>query len=216
MKILLDSADINEIKWLRNTGILDGVVMTPFRIAQEKVYFTKLIGQISDIIDGPVICYVMSKKMDDMIDEAQELAKLGKNICVSLPANEDGFKACQVLTRQKIAVNITLCFSTSQAFMAAKCGAMFVSLFVGRLDELSSDGLSLISETRSIYDNYTNFGTQIIVSATRNAIHVVESAKLGADIVSVPSRIVKQMIHHPMTELGISKMHKDLKEEIKD
>ena len=210
MKFFLDSANIDEIKEIADLGLLDGVTTNPSLIAKEKAQknFEKTIKEICKIVKGPVSAEVISTDYDGMIKEALKLSKIDKNVVIKLPMTPNGIKATNYLYKKKIKVNVTLIFSVSQAIIAAKAGAAYVSPFVGRLDDISSSGLDLISDLSEVFMNY-GFHTEILVASIRNPIHLTESAKLGADVATLPYNVIMQLFNHPLTDLGITKFLND-------
>lgn len=208
MKIFIDTANLKEIKEAAGWGILDGVTTNPTLIAREKKNFAELIKEIYAIIDGPISAEVLSLECAGMTEDARRLAKLGKNIAVKIPMTSEGLKAVRILSREKIMTNVTLCFSSTQALLAAKAGATFVSAFIGRLDDISHDGMRLVQETKQIFGNY-GFSTQIIVASIRHPLHVLEAAKAGADIATIPFNVLEKLIKHPQTDIGIDRFLQD-------
>ena len=210
MKFFLDSANIDEIKEIADLGLLDGVTTNPSLIAKEKAQknFEKTIKEICKIVKGPVSAEVISTDYDGMIKEALKLSKIDKNVVIKLPMTPNGIKATNYLYKKKIKVNVTLIFSVSQAIIAAKAGAAYVSPFVGRLDDISSSGLDLISDLSEVFMNY-GFHTEILVASIRNPIHLTESAKLGADVATLPYNVIMQLFNHPLTDSGITKFLND-------
>jgi transaldolase len=202
MKFFIDTANIEEIKEANAMGMVDGVTTNPSLIAKEKGDFKEIIAQICRIVDGPVSAEVISLKTSGMIKEARDLAKIHKNIVVKIPMTIDGLKAVRTLTEEGINTNVTLVFSPLQALMAAKAGATYVSPFIGRLDDLSQDGLVLVDQIVTIYANY-DFATEIIVASVRHPLHVLESAMMGADIATIPFNVLSKLAAHPMTDKGI-------------
>jgi len=209
MKFFLDSADINEIKYFSQFGLIDGITTNPSIIAKCKSDIFAIGEEICSLINGPVSLEVAATKYDEMIIEGTKLSKIAKNIAVKLPLTLDGIKACRYFSEKDIMVNLTLCFSASQAIIAAKSGARFISPFVGRLDDINQDGLGLIAEICEIYSNYPEFTTQILVASVRSSLHVVQSARLGADIVTLPAKILSQLIEHPLTTKGLDMFLED-------
>lgn len=203
MKFFIDTADVDEIRDAHAMGMVDGVTTNPTLIAKSGRDFREVVTEICDIVDGPVSAEAVSLDTAGMIAEARDLAKIHKNIVVKIPMTVDGLKAVGVLSAEGIATNVTLIFSSLQALMAAKAGATYVSPFVGRLDDLSSDGMEIVEQIVTIYDNY-GFQTEIIVASVRNPIHVLESALLGADIATIPYDVIKKLASHPLTEKGIA------------
>jgi transaldolase len=210
MKFFIDTANIDEIRKGIELGMVDGVTTNPSLVSKEGREFKGLIKEICEIVDGPVSAEVVSVKADGMIQEARELAGLADNIVVKIPLIEEGLKAVRVLAREGIKTNVTLCFSSVQALMAAKAGATFVSPFVGRLDDISNRGMDIIEEIITIYDNY-GFGTEVIVASIRNPVHVLDAALLGADIATIPFKVIQQLIKHPLTGIGLDKFLADWK-----
>jgi len=203
MKFFIDTADVDEIRDAHAMGMVDGVTTNPTLIAKSGRDFREVVTEICDIVDGPVSAEAVSLDTAGMIAEARDLAKIHKNIVVKIPMTVDGLKAVGVLSAEGIATNVTLIFSSLQALMAAKAGATYVSPFVGRLDDLSSDGMEIVEQIVTIYDNY-GFQTEIIVASVRNPIHVLESALLGADIATIPYDVIKKLASHPLTDKGIA------------
>lgn len=210
MKFFVDTADVSEIKELAETGLLDGVTTNPTLIAKSGRNFLEVIREIAGIVDGPVSAEVTSLDAKTMIAEGLELAKIGKNIAVKVPLTWDGLKACKTLTDKGIMVNVTLCFSAAQAILAAKAGATFISPFVGRHDDVSQDGMALIADICQIYSMYENFTTEVLVASVRHPIHVLHAAKMGADVATVPPKVLKQLARHPLTDLGLEGFMKDI------
>jgi len=202
MKFFIDTANIDEIKEANSMGMVDGVTTNPSLIAKEEGNFEDIIKQICEIVDGPISAEVISLETDGMINEARKLAKIHENIAVKIPMTINGLKAVRTLSEEGIKTNVTLVFSPLQALMAAKAGATFVSPFVGRLDDLSQEGLLLVEQIVEIYNNYA-FDTEIIVASVRNPLHVLESAMMGADIATIPFNVLKKLAAHPMTDKGI-------------
>ena len=209
MQFFIDTANIAEIKELSNSGLLDGVTTNPSLISKEKGDFFEILTEITKITDGPVSAEVVATESDMMIKEGLKLAKIADNICIKLPLTMEGLKACKYFSNENIATNVTLCFSAAQAILAAKAGASYVSPFVGRMDDISFNGLDLISNIRAIYDNYPEFETEILVASIRNPIHIVESAKIGADVATIPAKVFKQLVSHPLTDKGLSIFNAD-------
>ncbi len=202
MKFFIDTANIEEIKDANSMGMVDGVTTNPSLIAKEDGDFEEIIGEICKIVDGPISAEVISLDVDGMVSEARELAKISDNIVIKVPMTIDGIKATRILSQEGIKTNVTLVFSPLQALMAAKAGATYVSPFIGRLDDLSQDGLVLVEQIVDIYDNYA-YNTEVIVASVRNPLHVLESALLGADIATIPHNVLSKLAAHPMTDKGI-------------
>ncbi len=208
MKFFIDTANVEEIKRTNDLGLLDGVTTNPTLVSKEGREFKGLIKEICSIVDGPVNAEVVSTQADGMINEARDLVKLADNIVVKIPLIEEGLKAVKILASEGIKTNVTLCFSPTQALMAAKAGAAYVSPFVGRLDDISSTGMDLVEQIITIYDNY-GFDTEIIVASIRNPTHVVDAALMGADIATIPYSVIQQLIKHPLTNIGLEKFLAD-------
>ncbi len=208
MKFFADTAEISEIRELAETGLLDGVTTNPSLVHKAGRDFIEVVTEICGIVSGPVSAEVVALDHDGMMREAETLRKLADNIAIKVPLTIDGLKTCKKLTGDGTMVNVTLCFSANQALLAAKAGASFISPFVGRLDDISQPGIELIADIRLIYDNY-DFPTQILVASVRNPIHILESAKIGADVMTAPPAIIKQLFNHPLTENGIAAFLKD-------
>jgi transaldolase len=210
MKFFIDTANIDEIKKAHDLGLLDGVTTNPSLVAKENRDFNELIREICDIVEGPVNAEVVSTDSEGMVKEARDLVKIADNIVVKIPLIEEGLKAVNVLSEEGIKTNVTLCFSPIQALMAAKAGASYISPFVGRLDDLSQYGMELVEQIVTIYENY-GYDTEIIVASIRNPVHVLESALMGADIATIPYKVMVQLIKHPMTDIGLEKFLSDWK-----
>ena len=208
MKFFIDTADVVEIKQAAEYGLLDGVTTNPSLIAQTKRQFKEVITEICQLVDGPISAEVISLDADGMIKEAKELKAIHKNIVVKIPLTMDGLKATKWCSENGIQTNVTLCFSPLQALMAAKAGATYISPFVGRLDDIGQDGMELISQIIEIYSNY-GFETQVLVASIRHPMHVLEAARLGADVVTIPFKVLSQLVQHPLTEIGIKKFLSD-------
>jgi len=209
MKFFIDTAEISEIKELNSFGLIDGVTTNPTLIAKSGRKFQEVIAEICAEVKGPVSAEVASTDYDGMVREGEILSKIAKNVCIKLPLTMDGIKACRYFSNKGIQTNVTLCFSPAQAILVAKAGATFVSPFVGRLDDIGQDGLNLIGEICEIYANYENFKTEVLVASIRNPIHIVESAKLGAHVATIPAKVIKQLAQHPLTDKGIETFVKD-------
>ncbi len=212
MKFFIDTANIDEIKKANELGMVDGVTTNPSLVAKEGREFKGLIKEICDIVDGPVSAEVVSMDAEGMVKEARELANLADNIVVKIPMLEEGLKAVKTLAQEKINTNVTLCFSPIQALMAAKAGAAYISPFVGRLDDISHIGMELVEEIITIYDNY-GFETEVIVASVRNPIHVLDAALMGADIATIPFKVIQQLTKHPLTDIGVEKFLADWKKQ---
>lgn len=209
MKFFIDSAEIAEIKDIASYGFLDGVTTNPSLIAKSGRKFKEVIAEICDVVSGPVSAEVAAMDYAGMVREGDILSKIAKNVCIKLPLTMDGLKACKYFSDKGIQTNVTLCFSGSQAILAAKAGATFVSPFVGRLDDIAQDGLGLIEEICQIYSNYPNFKTEVLTASVRSPIHVVMAAKSGAHVATIPGKILKQLASHPLTDKGLEIFIKD-------
>lgn len=209
MKFFVDSAEISEIKELAAYGLLDGVTTNPSLIAKSGRDFKEVIAEICSVVSGPVSAEVAATDYENMVREGEILSKIAKNVCIKLPMTLDGLKACKYFSDKGIQTNVTLCFSAAQAILAAKAGATFVSPFVGRLDDIGQDGLALIEEICAIYANYPDLKTQVLVASIRNPIHITQSAQIGADVATIPAKVLKQLISHPLTDKGLETFVKD-------
>lgn len=210
MKFFIDTADIAEIKAAHDRGWVDGVTTNPSLIAKTGRPIQEVIKEICGIVNGPISAEVLSLEAKEMFREGQELAKIHKNVVVKVPMTEEGMIAVKKFADEGIRTNVTLCFSPLQALLAAKAGAYLISPFVGRLDDISYDGMKLIRQIRTIYDNY-RFKTEVLVASIRNPVHLVRSALMGADVATIPFSVMKQMTHHPLTDKGIEKFLADAK-----
>jgi transaldolase len=204
VKFFVDTADVAEIKELAATGLLDGVTTNPSLVAKAKGDFKEIIAQICELVPGPVSAEVAATDLDGMLKEGRTLARIAKNVTVKVPLTWDGLKACRALTNEGTMVNVTLCFSANQALLAAKAGATFISPFVGRLDDAGQDGMELVREIRSIYDNYTDLRTQILAASIRHVTHVKQAAMIGADVATVPPAVLRALVQHPLTDKGLA------------
>jgi transaldolase len=202
MKFFADTAEIDEIRELAATGLLDGVTTNPSLIHKSGRDFLEVVREIAGIVSGPVSAEVVALDHDEMMREAEILRKIADNIAIKVPLTPDGLRTCKALTDDGSMVNVTLCFSSAQALLAAKAGATFISPFVGRHDDIGYNGMDLIADIRQIYDQY-DFGTEILVASVRHPIHVVEAAKIGADVMTAPPKIIWQLFKHPLTDAGI-------------
>ncbi len=202
MKFFVDTADTAEIASLAATGLLDGVTTNPSLIHKSGRQFLEVIKEIAGLTTGPVSAEVVADTTDAMLREAEVLRKLGDNICIKLPLTMAGLTACKRLADEGVMVNVTLCFSANQALLAAKAGAAFISPFVGRLDDIGQDGMTLIEDIRTIYDNYA-FDTEILVASVRHPIHVLQAAKIGADVATMPPAVIRALANHPLTDKGL-------------
>ena len=210
MKFFIDTANVEEIKRAKELGMVDGVTTNPSLVAKEGREFKGLIRDIADIVDGPVSAEVVSLDAEGMVREAKDLAGMADNMVVKIPLIEEGLKAVRSLAQEGIKTNVTLCFSPVQALMAAKAGAAYISPFVGRLDDISHVGMDLVEQIITIYENYA-FDTEVIVASIRNPLHVLDAALMGADIATIPFKVIQQLIKHPLTEIGLEKFLADWK-----
>lgn len=210
MKFFADTADVAELRELKDLGLLDGVTTNPSLIAKSGRKFTEVIAEICSFVEGPVSAEVAAIDFDGMMKEANVLRKIAKNVTVKVPLTLEGLKACRVLSGEGTMVNVTLCFSPNQALLAAKAGATFISPFVGRLDDIHQDGMDLIAEIRQIYDNY-DYDTNILVASVRTANHIKEAALIGADYATAPAAVLKSLVKHPLTDKGIEQFLADWK-----
>ncbi len=210
MKIFIDTANIKEIKEAASLGVVDGVTTNPTLIARENRPAKDILKEICGIISGPVSAEVIALESKAMVEEAKELAKIAPNIVIKIPLIKEGLKAVKILSSEGIKTNVTLCFSPTQALLAAKAGADYVSPFIGRLDDIAQVGMNLIVDICKIYSNY-GFKTQVIVASVRNPVHVVDAALIGADIATVPFLVIEQMIKHPLTDIGVQRFLEDYK-----
>lgn len=210
MKFFIDTANIEEIREVAALGVLDGVTTNPSLVAREGRDFHDVVREIAAIVDGPISAEVTALDRDGMIEQGRVLAKIHPNVVVKVPLTKTGLQACKALRGEGTNVNVTLCFSPSQALLAAKCDATYVSPFVGRLDDVSHEGMDLIRQIRAIYDNY-GFETQILSASIRHPLHVVESALAGADVATMPYKVLLQLYAHPLTDIGLEKFLADWK-----
>ncbi|HLT78668.1 MAG TPA: fructose-6-phosphate aldolase [Ferrovibrio sp.] len=211
MKFFVDTADVAEIAELNDTGLLDGVTTNPSLVAKTGKDFVATIKEICKIVKGPVSAEVTATDHATMLAEGRKLAEIATNVAVKVPLTMDGLKTCKQLSDDGIMVNVTLCFSPAQAILAAKAGAAFISPFVGRLDDIGHDGMGLIADIVQIYNNYSDFGTEVLVASIRHPMHVVEAAKLGADVCTVPPAVLRSLIRHPLTDKGLDAFLADWK-----
>jgi transaldolase len=208
MKFFVDTAEIDAIRELNETGMVDGVTTNPSLIKKSGRDILEVTKEICEIVEGPVSAEVVATAADAMISEGRKLAEIASNIAVKLPLTWDGLKACKVLSGEGKMVNVTLCFSANQALLAAKAGATFISPFIGRLDDINLDGMDLIADIRTIYDNY-GFETQILAASIRSVNHVLESARIGADVMTAPPEVIKKLAAHPLTDKGLETFLQD-------
>jgi transaldolase len=210
VKFFLDSADLNEIRQMAELGICDGVTTNPSLVAKSGMDFKALLNEIVRLIPGPISAEVVGMTASEMLSEAEVLSKIHPNIVIKLPLNPEGLKACKSLSARGIKTNVTLCFQAGQALLAAKCGATYISPFIGRLDDISQDGMALIREIRTIYNNY-GYKTEILAASIRHPQHVIQSALAGADVVTCPMKVLTALYQHPLTEKGLVSFMEDWK-----
>lgn len=208
MRFFVDTAEIDAIAELNATGMVDGVTTNPSLIKKSGRDILEVTKEICDLVEGPVSAEVIATEADAMIEEGRKLAKIADNIAVKLPLTWDGLKACKVLSGEGNMVNVTLCFSANQALLAAKAGATFISPFIGRLDDINLDGMELIEDIRTIYDNY-GFETQILAASIRSVNHVLDCARIGADVMTAPPEVIRKLASHPLTDKGLEAFLKD-------
>jgi transaldolase len=208
MKIFIDTANLDEIRELASWGVIDGVTTNPTLVAKSGRSFKEIVKEIFDIVDGPISLEAISIEAEDMIKESRNLAKIHKNVVVKIPMTPEGLKAVKVLSKERIKTNVTLVFSANQALLAAKAGATYVSPFIGRLDDIGQDGMQIIEEIMDIFTNY-NIKTEVIVASIRHPIHVIQAARLGAHIATVPPDVIRKMVGHSLTDIGVEKFLKD-------
>ena len=210
MKFFIDTANLGEIKEAAALGVLDGVTTNPSLVAKEGKDFRKLLDEICAIVDGPISAEVVATDVDGILKEGRELAKIHRNIVVKVPLIKEGLKAVKVLKQEGIPTNVTLCFSPNQALLAAKAGAAYISPFIGRLDDISHEGMQLIEQIVTIYKNYA-FATEVLVASVRHPMHVVEAALIGAHVCTMPFKVIDQLVQHPLTTIGLEKFLADWK-----
>ena len=208
MKFFVDTADIAAIKELNDLGMVDGVATNPSLILKSGRAIAEVTAEICAMVEGPVSAEVVAEKADDMIAEGRHLAKIAPNVCIKVPLTWDGLKACRVLSDEGHKLNVTLCFSPAQAILAAKAGATFISPFIGRLDDIHLDGMDLIADIREIYDNY-GYETEILAASIRTVNHIVDAAKIGADVITAPPSVIKSMANHILTDKGLAQFNAD-------
>ena len=204
MKFFIDTADIDEIRALAETGMVDGVTTNPSLVAKTGRKFTDVVAEICGIVPGPISAEVTATDAETMIEEGRKLAAIAPNVAVKVPLTEDGLRACRALSDQGTMVNVTLCFSAPQSILAAKAGAAFVSPFVGRLDDIGQSGMELIAHIVEIYSQYDDFTTEVLVASIRNPMHVVEAARMGAHVATIPPKILSELFKHPLTDKGLA------------
>ncbi|KJZ32774.1 transaldolase [Paracoccus sp. S4493] len=208
MKFFVDTADIAAIKELNDLGMVDGVTTNPSLILKSGRAIAEVTAEICAMVEGPVSAEVVAEKAGDMIAEGRHLAKIAPNVCIKVPLTWDGLKACRVLSDEGHKLNVTLCFSPAQAILAAKAGATFISPFIGRLDDIHLDGMDLIADIREIYDNY-GYETEILAASIRTVNHIVDAAKIGADVITAPPSVIKSMANHILTDKGLAQFNAD-------
>jgi transaldolase len=208
MKIFIDSADIGEIREAAAMGVLDGVTTNPSLVAKAGRKYRDVVHEICELVDGPISAEVLGVKYDEILAEGREWAKVHKNVVVKVPLVIDGLKAVKTLTKEGIHTNVTLCFSPTQAMLAAKAGASFISPFIGRLDDVSEEGMQLIEQVVTIYNNY-DYDTEVLVASVRHPMHVVQAAMIGADVCTIPFKVIEQLAKHPLTDVGLKKFVED-------
>jgi len=211
MKFFVDTADVAEIRELAATGLVDGVTTNPTLVAKAGRNFREIVAEICELVPGPVSAEVAATDLDGMLKEGRALAKIAGNVTVKVPLTWAGLKACKALSSEGTMVNVTLCFSANQALLAAKAGATFVSPFVGRLDDTGADGMELVREIRTIYDNYAELGTLILAASIRNVLHVKAAAMIGADVATLPPAVLRALVVHPLTDKGLELFLSDWK-----
>ena len=204
MKFFVDTADLNEIRELNETGLLDGVTTNPSLMAKTGKKIVDVIGSICEIVPGPVSAEVAATDYETMLKEGRRLAKIAPNVAVKVPLTYDGLKTCKALSEEGTMVNVTLCFSANQALLAAKAGATFISPFVGRLDDLSQDGMQLIADIVQIYKNYDAITAEVLVASIRHPVHLLQAAKMGAHVSTLPPNVIRQLYNHPLTDKGLA------------
>lgn len=204
MKFFVDTAEISEIRDLAATGLLDGVTTNPSLIAKSGRKITEVIAEICDVMRGPVSAEVAATEYGQMMKEAAVLSRIAPNVVIKVPLTQDGLRACYSLSQGGVMVNVTLCFSAAQALLAAKAGAAFISPFVGRLDDIGQNGMDLIADITQIYNNYPAIRTEVLVASIRNPIHLIEAAKMGADVATIPPAVIRQLYSHPLTDKGLA------------
>jgi len=211
MEFFLDTADVDSIRELSETGLIDGVTTNPSLVAKSGKDFFTILKDISKIVSGPISAEVTALESDGMVAEGEKLAKIAKNIVIKLPLTQEGLKACTKLTKKKIKTNVTLCFSPAQALIAAKSGATYISPFVGRLDDIGENGMELVQKIKDIYSNYPKLNTKILVASVRNMEHVAQAAIIGTDVVTLPPKILEELYEHPLTKKGLDAFLEDWK-----
>lgn len=215
MKFFLDTANLDEIREAATWGVLDGITTNPSLVSKEGRDFKDLIREICKIVDGPVSAEVVSTTKEEMVEEGRELSHLHRNVVVKIPLIVEGLKAVKALSREGVKTNVTLCFSANQALLAAKAGATYISPFIGRLDDVSQDGMTLIRDIKTIYSNY-GFQTQILTASVRHPLHVLEAAKAGSDVATIPFKVLEQIVKHPLTDIGLKRFLADWNQYVRE
>ncbi|MEM1164964.1 MAG: fructose-6-phosphate aldolase [Planctomycetota bacterium] len=210
MELYIDTANLDEIKQANDLGVLDGVTTNPSLIAKEGVDYGQRLAEICDVVDGPVSAEVIATEFDDMLAEGRQRAQIAENIVVKLPCTIDGLRACKALSDEGTRTNLTLCFQPMQAMLVAKAGAFLVSPFVGRVDDISLDGMELIQQIRTVYDNY-GYATKILTASIRHPQHMVQAALIGSDVATAPFSVIKGLMKHPLTDIGLERFVEDYK-----
>ena len=210
MKIFVDTADLDEIRELASWGVIDGVTTNPTLVAKSGRTFKEIVEEIFDIVNGPISLEAVSEKAENIIEEARKLSKIHKNVVIKIPINPEGLKAVKKLSREGIKTNVTLVFSANQALLAAKAGATYVSPFIGRLDDIGQEGMQIVEEIMDIFNNY-KLDTQVIVASIRHPIHVIQAARIGAHIATIPPGVIKKMVGHSLTDKGVEEFLRDWK-----
>jgi transaldolase len=211
MKFFVDTADVGEIRDLAETGLVDGVTTNPSLVLKANRPYSEILKEVCEVVPGPVSAEVVATDLDGMLKEGRALAKIASNIVIKVPMTWDGMKACRVFRSEGTMVNVTLCFSANQALVAAKAGANFISPFIGRLDDINLDGMELIQDIRTIYDNYPDLHTEILAASIRSPNHVKEAAMIGADVATCPASVIKSLVNHPLTDKGLAQFVADWK-----
>lgn len=211
MKIFLDTANTSEVSKFVDIGLVDGITTNPTLIANSGRNLFEVIKELAEMVKGPISAEVTATDWKGMVDEGQKLAKISKYVVIKVPLTFDGLKACRILSGEGTMVNVTLCFSSTQAILAAKAGATYISPFVGRLDDISARGMTLIEEICSIYAQYPSINTEVLVASVRHPLHVIEAAQIGADVVTIPTKVLEQMLKHPLTDKGLESFLNDWK-----
>jgi len=210
MKIFIDSADLNEIKDVASMGVIDGVTTNPSLVAKTGKPFEKVIREIVEVVDGPISAEVIATDYEGIVREGRQLAAIHPNIVVKVPLIAEGIRAVKTFTQENIRTNVTLCFSAPQGLLAAKAGATYISPFIGRIDDIGGDGLELVGQLVTIYNNY-GYETEVLAASIRHPVHLVRCAQMGADVATIPHKVIRQLLDHPLTDLGLAKFLEDAK-----